>query len=86
MEGRGDIPLKVSPARLWFKENLWSSVEEGEKLEGDTKVWCLHSDSENWRTKIPFVIIYNAKVPSGERSGPQGDGYCVTQEQDLQFT
>lgn len=47
-------------------------MEEGEKLECDTEVWCLHPDSENWRAKIPFVIIYRATVPRGERSGSPG--------------
>lgn len=37
-KGCGDFSPKVSPTRLWFNANLWSSVEEGEKLECDTKV------------------------------------------------
>lgn len=60
MEGCGDFSPEVSPARLWLYADLCSSVEDGEKLECNTEELLPHY-SENWKVKIPFLIIYSAK-------------------------
>lgn len=72
MEGCEDFSPKVSPDRLWFNANLWSNVEEGEKLEHDTRYDVYIQIQKIEGQKSPLLLF---TVPRGESSGPQGDGY-----------
>lgn len=83
MECCGDFYPKVSPPRLWLNANLWKRVKSWSVIQRyDVCIQIQKIEGQ----KSPLLLFTVPQCRGEKDRVPQGDGYYVTQEQDLLFT